>query len=303
MAVEGVDYSTSRPDPKKLAAAGKQFVVRYGGPGTDDKHLHADELKRLTDAGISVVANAEGVASGFKGFSAGKSWAQSALTMFRNLGMPEDRPIYFSVDWDAGVKDWSYVDDALDGAASVLGKNRVGVYGSYYTLAHAHLAGTATWYWQTFAWSGGKTPAPYTHLYQYRNGVNVAGGDCDLDRALRDDYGQWGVEMTTVDLTPGSIQAVADAIWVYQLEDPTNPGHTKNAGTFLRYRDMVEVGQAQRVIDTVSPLISALPNAGATANAVLAALGEETTSNDEIAAVLKAVFGARLPEIIAALQK
>ena len=31
MAIEGVDYAGSRPDPVKLYAAGKRFVVRYGG--------------------------------------------------------------------------------------------------------------------------------------------------------------------------------------------------------------------------------------------------------------------------------
>lgn len=302
MTIEGVDYSTDIPNAAKLAAAGKRFACRYGGPGTDDKHLHASELAKLKAAGIAVVANAEGASNGFRGYSAGKSWAQSALTMFRNLGMPEDRPIYYSVDWNATSKDWADIDNALQGAASVTGVNRVGIYGSYYTLAHAHSAGTAKWFWQTYGWSDGKQPAPYTHIYQYHNGVNVAGADCDLNRALKDDFGQWGVDMA-VDLTSESVIAVRDAVWAKMLPDPNSNNDLKSAADYLRWRDAVDVGQAQRVIDAISPLISALPNAGATANAVLVALGDEATSTDEIAAVLKTVFGTRLPDIINALEK
>ena len=187
--IEGVDYADARPSPAGLYAAGKRFVVRYGGPGRDSKQLHADELRRLQAAGLSVVANAEGSAGGFAGFAAGQAWAKSAEQHFRDLGMPGDRPIYFSVD--VGSPDLAAVDAACRGAASVIGAARVGVYGGYDTIRHVATAGTAKWFWQTYAWSGGKW-WPGAHLQQYRNGVMVGGGDCDLDRALTADYGQWG---------------------------------------------------------------------------------------------------------------
>jgi hypothetical protein len=72
----------------------------------------------------------------------------------------------------------------------VLGPGRVGVYGSYATVAHCAAAGTAAWFWQTYAWSGGRWH-PAAHLQQYRNNVALAGGTVDLTRAVTTDYGQW----------------------------------------------------------------------------------------------------------------
>jgi hypothetical protein len=191
MTVEGVDYSYARPSPTALAAAGKKFAVRYGGPGSDKKHLHAAELVALRAAGLDVVANAEGSAGGYRGATAGVVWAKSAEAHFRGLGMAADRPIYFSVDWDATSADWHDVDAALRGSASVIGAKRVGVYGSYATVAHCDSANTAAWLWQTYAWSHGKRYNP-SNMYQYHNGVTIGGGDVDLTRALTADYGQWG---------------------------------------------------------------------------------------------------------------
>jgi Domain of unknown function (DUF1906) len=189
--IEGVDYSSARPSPAALFAAGKRFAVRYGGPGSSGKHLTLAEANALRAAGLSIVANAEGSSGGFTGRTAGVSWARSADTAFRACGMPADRPIYFSVDWNVTSAQWPGVVNALRGAADVIGAGRVGIYGSYNAVVWARRDGVAHWFWQTYAWSGGHW-AGGNHLEQYRNGVIVAGGDCDLTRALTVDYGQWG---------------------------------------------------------------------------------------------------------------
>jgi len=188
--ISGVDYAFEVPTIKGLLDAGVKFAVRYGGPGTSDKWLTADELQRLTNAGIDVVANAEGTSGGFRGYSNGRAWAQSALQHFKNLGMPDNRPIYFSVDFDAQSSDWADIDAACDGAASIIGRSRVGVYGSYNTVNHLHSNGKATWYWQTYAWSHGIWHSA-NHLEQYRNGVIIGGANLDLTRAVKSDFGQW----------------------------------------------------------------------------------------------------------------
>jgi hypothetical protein len=223
MTIEGVDYSYSVPPAASLIAAGKRFAVRYGGPGGSGKHLTSAELNRLTAADINVVANAEGSAAGFRGTAAGVSWATSAQAAFSALKMPPDRPIYFSVDWAATAADWPDIDAALRGAASVIGSYAVGVYGSYDTVAHCSSAGTAAWFWQTYAWSAGRLH-PASHLYQYRNNVTIGGASVDLTRAMRVDYGQWGANpMTTqVDLTPAAIQAVASKLGADLLNDDSN---------------------------------------------------------------------------------
>lgn len=194
--IEGVDYSTSRPDPVALFEAGKRFVVRYGGPGTSDKHLTPDEAVRLSNAGLSIVANAEGTAKGLLGGRAtGVAWAARAFTHFQACGMPVDRPIYFSVDWDVQAGEWPVVHNALRGAESILGAGRVGVYGGRNAVTWAMRDIPHVWTWQTYAWSG--IPAvwvPGCEIQQYRNGINFDGQDIDLDRAMSVDYGQWSVK-------------------------------------------------------------------------------------------------------------
>jgi hypothetical protein len=211
MAVEGVDYAFSQPSTAALVAAGKRFACRYGGPGSAGKQLDAAELAALSAAGIAVVANAEGAADGLKGgYAAGRSWAADADQYFRALGMPADRPIYLSVDFDASSSHWPALDAAMDGAASVLGRDRVGVYGGYRVIAHfaSMKDRLATWYWQTYAWSAGRWH-PAAHIQQYRNGVTIGGADCDLNRAMVSDYGQW---TTGDDMTPAEFLTI--------LQDP-----------------------------------------------------------------------------------
>lgn len=194
VAIEGVDYAFApRPDIAGLAAAGKRFACRYGGPGSLSKQLDAAEAQALGAAGIAVVANAEGSEGGLLGgWSVGVSWARSAQAHFARCGMPAGRPIYLSVDFDVQSGQWAAVADALRGAASIIGASRVGVYGGRRAIQWARRDGVAQWFWQTYAWSGGVW-VPGNHIEQYHNGVRLAGADLDLDRALATDYGQWTI--------------------------------------------------------------------------------------------------------------
>lgn len=195
--MEGVDYSGDHPSVSGLVAAGKKFVVRYGGTGGSWKLITRAEADALRAAGIAIVANVEGEANGLLGgFTTGVYWARTADEHFRTLGMPKDRPIYLSVDFDASSPHWTAIDAALRGAASVIGADRVGVYGGYDTIAHCASAGSAKWFWQTYAWSGGRWH-PKNHIEQYRNGVSLAGGTVDLNRSKTLDFGQWGSGMGT----------------------------------------------------------------------------------------------------------
>lgn len=191
--IEGVDYAFSRPPVSALVAAGKRFAVRYGGAGTSDKWLTMAEADDLSEAGIAIVANVEGSASGLLGGrSVGERWATNAYSQFTTIGMPRDRPIYLSVDFDVQSGQWPAVADALRGAASAIGIDRVGVYGGRRAIEWARRDGLARWFWQTYAWSGNPTRwVAGNHLEQYRNGVRIGGADCDLNRSLTVDYGQW----------------------------------------------------------------------------------------------------------------
>lgn len=214
MVIEGVDYSTARPSPAGLYAAGKRFASRYIGPGTSPKHLTATEATALRAAGIAVVLNAEGATSGLQGRTAGISWATMADDHARQIGAPSHLPIYFSADWQVTAAQWPGVAEALRGAASVIGAARVGLYGSYDAIGWAVRDGVAAWLWQTYAWSAGRWH-PAAHVQQYRNGVALAGGDVDLDRAMVANYGQWAANTEEGDDMAKIVRVKEDgACWV-----------------------------------------------------------------------------------------
>jgi Domain of unknown function (DUF1906) len=191
MTIEGVDYAFSQPDPAGLYAAGKRFAMRYVGPGTDDKHLHADERDQIWAAGLDIVLLAEGAEnSALGGLPTGVAHANSAATAAAFLGAPDSLPIYFAVDFDVTVAQWPAVASYFRGAGSVIGNDRVGIYGGVRAMQWAARDGVAAWFFQTYAWSAGAWFAG-NHVEQYHNGVQMAGGEVDLCRAVQAQYGQW----------------------------------------------------------------------------------------------------------------
>jgi hypothetical protein len=188
----GVDYSWARPSPSGLRSAGYTFAVRYLSFDTTGKNVTASEARALKAAGVDVVSNWEsGASDALKGRARGVSDAQEALRQANAAGMPAGRPIYFSIDFDAQPSQQAAINDYYDGVASVLGKSRTGAYGGIGPIQRLFDAGKITFGWQTFAWSHGQWE-PRAQLRQVRNGVTIAGGDCDIDQAQADDFGQWG---------------------------------------------------------------------------------------------------------------
>jgi Domain of unknown function (DUF1906) len=189
---QGVDYSWGRPSPAGLHAAGYTFAARYLSYDTSGKNISKGEADALIAAGVDVVANWEQSAdAALDGYSRGKSDAQAAAGEAAAAGMPGDRPIYFSVDFDAQPSQEAAIEAYYDGVAAVLGRNRTGAYGGYYLLNRLFNAGKITWGWQTYAWSYGNWDSR-AQVRQFQNGVTVAGGSCDLDAAMVADFGQWG---------------------------------------------------------------------------------------------------------------
>jgi hypothetical protein len=192
---KGVDYSFARPSPSGLKNAGYTFAARYlayDNSGTHGKILFSGEAKALLGAGVDIVSNWEYAANdALGGFNAGADAAKVANAQAAAAGAPAGRPIYFSVDFDATPGQQGPINDYMDGAASVIGRNRTGAYGGYYVIKRLFDAGKITWGWQTYAWSGGQWDAR-AQLRQVQNNVTIAGGACDIDNAVADDFGQWG---------------------------------------------------------------------------------------------------------------
>ena len=212
----GVDYSWARPDAAELYRLGYRFACRYLSWLPNGKVIQPSELDYLTANGIAVVLNWEFDArDAMGGYTSGVEHAKEALRQAESLGCPDDRPIYFSVDFDMQPDEIDVVGSYFDGVQSVLPRSRVGCYGSAYTVATAHDCGWADWFWQTYAWSYGEwTPA---HIRQFSNGVMVAGGEVDLNYGMYDDIGAWGVD------TMG-----AQDVWNHDI-DPAG-GSTYTAG-------------------------------------------------------------------------
>lgn len=197
MSSEGVDYAWARPDPVELYALGKRFVCRYLAYLPNGKVLTSIERAALHDAGLDIVLNWEqGAGDMLKGREVGREHASAALREAVALGAPSTVPIYFSCDTQiVNAIQMEAVARYLQGAADILGRNRVGVYGQYSVIERFVGGVSCAWGWQTYAWSAGKI-SPLAHIYQYRNGVNIANADCDLNRAMKPEIGAWTVSLS-----------------------------------------------------------------------------------------------------------
>lgn len=201
--MRGVDYSWGRPDLATLYSEGYRFVARYLSWGVypQGKVLTSDEATAIHAHGLDIVLVWEFDArDAMGGFISGQVMANEAERQRKDLGAPADVVIYFAVDFDATAAELATVERFFHGVAEVLPLERIGVYAGIRTvtyLADRQLVGHA---WQTYAWSLSKW-APFAQLRQVRNGVTVAGADCDLDESLTDHFGQWraGTDMTFTD--------------------------------------------------------------------------------------------------------
>lgn len=187
----GIDYAWSHPPVAAMKAAGVRFVCRYMS-NDPSKDIGASELKALLAAGIDVALVWESAAGRMKGgHAAGADDATRANARVKSLGMPHI-PVYFAADWDVTPAQQAQVNDYLDGAASVIGLKRTGLYGGYWPVSRARAAKKASYFWGTIAWSGSnwKTASWKPHIMQSVF-VNLGGVVCDVDHSHADDFGQW----------------------------------------------------------------------------------------------------------------
>ncbi|TDD69376.1 DUF1906 domain-containing protein [Actinomadura darangshiensis] len=287
MTIFGIDYAWSHPSVSAMRSAGVKFVCRYLSHDAS-KNLDRAEADRLSDAGIWMVVVWETTAKrALSGKAGGADDAREAARQAKACGMPEDRPIYFAVDWDATPGQQDDINAYLDGAASVIGRDRVGLYGGYYPVKRALDAGKARWAWQTYAWSGGQWVGR-AQIQQYRNGVQVGGADCDYDRAMEADYGQWRVGVTGGDDMPLSqedIEKVAAETVKELLHARYNRrGHTVGLALETARDGIVEL--LTRTPDVDDDAIAAAALAGLTPEKIAAAIPEEAA--DQVAAALAA---------------
>lgn len=230
----GCDYSFARPSATALKAMGASFACRYL---SDDpsKNLSAGEARELVSAGIAVVSNWETTATrAADGYGAGAADAGQAESQHLACGGPADRPIYFSVDYDAG----SEVVPYFRGVSSVLGAGRVGVYGSVHVCELVAQAGAAKWFWRTQStgWRGGAA-STWLWFHILQTGESALGGQVDLDEATMADFGQWGIGDTGDDDMPFAIHldVPAGTLKNFRVPPPNKSGGVPYGNVFVSF--------------------------------------------------------------------
>lgn len=192
MTLQGVDHSSGPLTAAQARAAGMSFICRYVSTPGESKNLRTSEVTDLLAGGVGLVVVYEEhpVTRPLGGYTEGAADARSADAQVATLGIA-GCPIYFAVDFDVVPNQLGIIDDYMDGAASVVGHDRVGAYGSNRTITHLFDGGRIRYGWAAVAW-GGQLDGR-AHLYQYSGGT-VAGTSVDWNRTVSSDtdYGQVG---------------------------------------------------------------------------------------------------------------
>lgn len=189
--IQGCDYSFTVPPLQVLTDHGAQFVGRYVSGRQDLKDLTAGEAQSLIAAGLSIIVYGESdVDRPQLGYQAGRDDAQAFRAQANSVGLPNNRPIFYSVDFDATPDQLPIIRAYFDGIRDVEGNRPVGVYGSYAVCKYLHQLGRVQFMAQTLAWSNGQWYAP-AQVRQYAINVSWGRVAVDLIEATSQDYGQW----------------------------------------------------------------------------------------------------------------
>jgi LysM repeat protein len=232
---KGLDYSWARPNLDDVKSAGFDFVARYLSPIGSGKEISLPEAQQIRSHGLGLVLVFESYQFRPKeGRAAGVQDGATALANARAVGFPDDRPIYFAVDWDTTPGDQAAIDEYLKGCAESIGLSRVGVYGSFYVVERCTTNRTATWFWQTYAWSGGQVSS-HTHFLQYLNGQTVGGGAVDFNESKRADFGAWGVSTSSSPAAPAPVPGPVVAGTYTVVKGDTLSGIASKFGTTYQY--------------------------------------------------------------------
>lgn len=174
-----LDYSAGRPGGAALKAAGVTGVLRYLWAGSSSKLITAAEYQDLVANGIRVALVVEqSVDDAWKAvddYAQGQSWASSARSTARALGIPDTVPIAAAADAHASG---SQITDAVayvKGFRDVLGLQRTGIYGFREVVTAVRSAGVASWFWLC-----GSAPSTsdqtWLHFWQRNDGTTTVSG-------------------------------------------------------------------------------------------------------------------------------
>ncbi|QTH44978.1 DUF1906 domain-containing protein [Cohnella sp. LGH] len=177
---------------KALAAEGVKFAVRYLVPASYAwKRLLKSEADAIQTAGLRLASVFQLGEDRPKGGGAnGKADGKAALAEAKSIGQPEGSAIFMAVDYDAPENDYDKIEAYLRAAQAELPGYHVGVYGHYSVIEEMARRSACRYFWQTYAWSGGRKSSR-ADLWQYKNNVTMAGHTVDYNECY-DDSIFWG---------------------------------------------------------------------------------------------------------------
>lgn len=303
---QALDYSAGAPSGAAVRTAGYVGVVRYCGTPGRPKNITRAEYEDMDMSGVGVALvyeNRQGDA--LSGFGAGQASARAIQSDAASFGFPSSRPFYFTVDQQISTEaQYSAVMAYLDGAATVVGHSRVGVYGQYGVVQRAIEGGHAAYGWQTVAWSAGLRYSN-ANLFQNLGYVYVDGVECDSNDILSPDWGQhnYGGKHDMENTDPSYQDLIFRMAAVIDM-DATSAGPSggvnKLAATLVRVETKLDALTGALTDDQAAVLaaIKAQPTGGqvdvpALAKALAPMLPPDATP-DQIATAVRTAFAAHL---------
>ena len=199
--------------PSVLKQHGIEAVIRYVGQPSNPKCISSKELHDYTDNDIGICWVYETTTNWMLGGkAAGKNAAQDSVDHIVGIGGPKRPVVYFAADWDVSSKELSACLLCLEGAASVLGADHVGVYGSYYLISNAMSQHYAYYGWEAAGWQYGHV-SPAAQIVQHVGDTfGALGLSYDGDTLQHDSYGQWPAASTPAPIpSPDPPKPVPDA--------------------------------------------------------------------------------------------
>lgn len=211
-----LDFSAGPPSAKSIKQAGHLGVMLYCSPARpgeewmtgkapSKEYLESLEREGIRYGFIWQFRRGGSMAAGDagRGFNGGVHDARESQKYLDGVGRP-DLPVIFAIDWDITLHEWNhYVRKYFEGAISVLGKQRVGLYGHSRV---AHWAGPdnkliaevapgryfsmVTRSWGSIDGSGNPRGRSYSVLFQGTH--NVPGPDgvqVDINTTFHEDWG------------------------------------------------------------------------------------------------------------------
>lgn len=228
-----IDFSAGFPDAAAIKNAGHEGVVAYISPAREPwmkgKPLTKEVVDRYKAQGLSIAVvwqyGGANNADTLRGVVGGRDDAKAAAAQLEKIGL-KDHPVFFAVDFNVTLSQWnSTVVEYFRGAAEVLGRQRVGIYGHSRAVAWAKEDGVVADFgdghvlgWVTSSWSDDRGEG-YAVLYQGTHNVpGPSGIQIDINTVLHSQWGQAPVKEPEIDLS--ALPRVDETVWMNQHTTP-----------------------------------------------------------------------------------